>query len=183
MAAATQAFDNDGFPPLTGIDGTSSASSKRADNRTTKRVAFVVNFAQNSPRTSSQRGCRKSFLIKLALVACQRLASRKVRLEGCRRQTVQDGLIICTTIRASRDGKNSGNDDEMFHGLGPFHQVSPHWSVGDGKRIGRAQSLPRPDRLVRTFEQAGSNLPRVNTLKSSYLNIGGQCVQPAQPDA
>ncbi|MBU2991664.1 hypothetical protein Q4555_16050 [Octadecabacter sp. 1_MG-2023] len=111
VAATTQAFENNGFPPFIGIYRTSSSSGERADNGTTQCVTPVINFAQNSAGTSPYGGGTEGFLIKLVLVAGEGLAGSQIRLEGCRGLAVQDGLIICPAVSASRDRKNSRNYD------------------------------------------------------------------------
>lgn len=78
VAAATQAFDNNGFSPLTGIDGTCGSSGKCADNGTAKSIALIINFAQNSAGPGTQDDSAEGFLIKLVLVACEGLAGCKI---------------------------------------------------------------------------------------------------------
>ncbi|KMW59661.1 hypothetical protein AIOL_004643 [Candidatus Rhodobacter oscarellae] len=78
MAAAAQAFDDNGFPPFAGIDGSSRASGECAENGTAKSVALIINLAQNSAGPGSQCSSADGCLIKLALVARQRLAGGKI---------------------------------------------------------------------------------------------------------
>jgi len=78
VAPATQAFDDNGFPPLLGIDGASCSAGKCADNCTAKGFAFVINLAQNSASSGTQDRSAEGFAIKLALVARKRLTGCKI---------------------------------------------------------------------------------------------------------
>ena len=119
VAAAAQALDHNGFAAFTGIHGTCGTASQCANNRPAKSVSIVVGLAKNCASTSAQDGCTKRFLVKLALVACQGLASAQIALKRGGRCAVENRCVVRATVGAGPENQSGCKREDMwkFHGF------------------------------------------------------------------
>ena len=117
MAAATQAFENDGLAPFARIDCAGHTTSQGTGHGATKRIAVVVEFAKQCTGTGAQYRRPGGFLIELPLVAGQRLARGEVALERGRWGAIQNGGVVCPAVGAGGEQQGSGSDcrDRGFH--------------------------------------------------------------------
>ena len=69
VAAAPQAFHNNGFTPFAGVHGTGCPPRKCSYDGPAQSVAIIIDLAKNSPRTGTQDSGPKRFFIELVLIA------------------------------------------------------------------------------------------------------------------
>jgi len=100
VAATAQTFHNDRFAAFVDIHRTGRPTGERADDGATQRIAIVIDFTEYGPGTRTQNGSPECFLVKLLLVAGQRLTCREVGLVGRHCRSIQNGLIVRPTVRA-----------------------------------------------------------------------------------
>ncbi|MCE8546028.1 hypothetical protein KBY25_09350 [Ruegeria pomeroyi] len=75
MAAAPQAFDDDGLAPLVHIHAAGDPACKGTSDGATKRIA-AVSLSEDRTGTSTKHSRSKAFLIELVLVAGKGLTGR-----------------------------------------------------------------------------------------------------------